>query len=370
MVLSAAERVLLHLHGLWNAREASREMTQAGISEGAQILRSHVPRSVQALIRDGLVEMTEAHLQGRARRTRVYRLTEAGVRRARQLLASVDATRVDVDGRKTTLGEARESLGLSPVAAILAVDPAGRLTSRGSDAGGEALIQRDADLAALRRWMAGPAPVAVVYGSKGMGKTSLGRAFSRMVPRSAWIDLAGCPDLLAFATEIERATGRKASNPMEPHSVSEAFLGAFEGATKLLVLDGFSEPAEELVEFLTSAVRGLRTDSGAKLLVLAQETTPAYCRFYGRGEVEAGIVHERHLRGLDLDGCRAMLANPSIDGESLRRIFLLTKGCPLYLKFIREGDEAGLKAHSRFTKAEIRLLLYSGGALRASPSAS
>jgi len=114
---------------------------------------------------------------------------------------------------------------------------------------------------------------------------------------------------------------------------------------------------ETLSGFLRRAPRG-----GGKLLILAQEATPAYCRFYGRKDVEAGLIAERHLRGLDPEGCRAMLGKPDIEEEALRRVFLLTKGCPLYLRAIREGDEATLQAHSRFTKAEIRLLLYSGGA--------
>jgi len=65
-----------------------------------------------------------------------------------------------------------------------------------------------------------------------------------------------------------------------------------------------------------------------------------------------------------LEGCRAMLGRPAIDAEALRRVYLLTKGCPLYLRAIREGDEETLRAHSRFTMAEIRLLIYSGGLAR------
>ena len=54
-----------------------------------------------------------------------------------------------------------------------------------------------------------------------------------------------------------------------------------------------------------------------------------------------------------------MLGNPNIAEEALRRIYLLTKGCPLYLKLIREGDAEALKARSRFTTAEVNLLLFS-----------
>jgi len=56
---------------------------------------------------------------------------------------------------------------------------------------------------------------------------------------------------------------------------------------------------------------------------------------------------------------RELLGTPDIAEEALRRIYLLTKGCPLYLELIREGDAKGLKARSRFTTAEINLLLFS-----------
>ena len=145
-------------------------------------------------------------------------------------------------------------------------------------------------------------------------------------------------------------------------SVATAFVAAFDAGAKLAVVDGYGEVPEGIVDALRNLLRVAAGRSDVKMLVLAQETTPAYCRFYGEAERRAGSVVERHLRGLDLEGCRTLLGNPAIPDEDLRRIFLLTKGCPLYLQYIREGDEYGLRANSRFTNAEIRLLLYSGRA--------
>lgn len=370
MIITAAERVLVHLHTFWNVREPGRAMTQTGIAEGARLLRSHVPRTLQSLAAEGLVESEDARLVGRTRKTKIYRLTESGVRRARELLTALDATSVDVDGRRMTLGEARRELGLSPLSGLAAMDAKGRLQAAGTAREETTLIGRDDDLALLRRWRAGPAGVAVVYGSRGMGKTALGKAFARTVSKTIWIDMDDIPDLEAFAVAIERAAGQISEDPSDPRSVAKAILGLFAAGTKLLVLDGYAEVPDDVVETLATFVRLATGPTRTNVLVLAQETTPAYCRFYGRKDVEAGVVVELHLKGLGLEECRAMLGAPSIDAESLRRVYLLTKGCPLYLRLIREGDEAGLRANSRFTKAEIRLLLYSGGALGTSTSAS
>ena len=361
MTLTAAERVLLHLHGQLNAREPGREATQAGIADGAHVLRSHVPRTVRILIEEGLVESRDARLLGHARRTTVYALTPAGARRAREILDSVDRRTVEVDGRTTTVGEARRTLGLSAVEALAAVDAKGRLTGHAPAAEERSLLQRDEDLAFLRRWRAGGARVAVIFGSRGMGKTALAHTFARTVSRAAWVDLHPGDPLEAFATAVGDLAGADAEDPRDPDAVAASLLTAFDTGTRLVVVDGYGDVAEGIVDTFQAFVRAEAGDAVPKLLVLAQETTPAYCRFYGEPERRAGLVAERHLRGLDLEGCRAMLGNPGIRDEDLRRIYLLTKGCPLYLECIREGDEYRLRENSRFTQAEIRLLMYSRG---------
>lgn len=360
MELTAAERVLVHLHGFWNVSEPGREMTQAGIAEGARLLRSHVPRTLRGLQESGLADVRETRLRGQRRKVRVYMLTEAGVRRARQVLEDIDRISVEVDGRQTTLGDARKALGLSPLAALGATDADGRFRPRVTEIEQPNLIQRDEDLAFLRRWLLGGAPVAVLYGSHGMGKTAVGWAFAETVPKSIWVDLPVGSDLEGFAASLASATGIRAQTPEEPESVADALCQVYGRGKKLVVVDGYGDVEEPIVDAISAFLRKARTADG-KLLVLAPESTPAYCRFYAKKDVDGGNVAERHLRGLDLEGCRAMLGRPDIDDEALRRIYLLTKGCPLYLLAIREGDEASLRANSRFTSAEIRLLLYSGG---------
>lgn len=369
MNLTAAERILLHLHGFVNAREPNRGMTQAGIAEGARILRSHVPRALRSLIDEGLVEPSEARLLGRTRRARVHALTESGVRRAREILGAIDGQHVDVDGRATTLAHARRDLGLGPLDAYFAIDGSGRLVPPHVETATVELLQREDDLASLRRWFAGPAPVFVLYGSRGMGKTAVGAAFARSVPRSIVLEEAALKGAGSLASSIVVATGQPPVGASDLEGAARAVLRAFDAGTKLIVLDGYGEVPEDIVEALRSFLRLVRDHAGVKLLVLAQETTPSFCRFYGRAEIEDRVVVEHHLRGVDLEGCRAILGNPSIDEDALRRIFLLTKGCPLYLKLIRDGDEPGLRAHSRFTNAEIRFLLYSRDVPRLAPAA-
>src|SRR5436309_2562628 len=196
--------------------------------------------------------------------------------------------------------------------------------------------------------------------SKRSRKTALGWTFAETIPKSIWVDLPDGSDLKAFVASLASATGVRPTMPNEPESIAEAMIAPYSRGTKLLVVDGYDDEEEGIVDTMSAFLRKAKA-VGGKLLVLAQESTPAYCRFYSKNDIDGGHVVERHLRGLDLEGCRAMLGKPNIDADALRRIYLLTKGCPRVLQAIREGDEASLRTHSRFTHAEIRLLLYSGG---------
>src|SRR3989449_1820865 len=195
-----------------------------------------------------------------------------------------------------------------------------------------------------------------------MGKTALGWAFAEGVPRAVWMEIKPGDDVESFADSLAHSTGQRASDPDRPESVAAAIGQVFAGERKLLVLDGYADVDEGVVDALAGFLRGSR--GRGKLLVLAQESTPSYCRFYSKAEVDAGLVAERHLRGLDLEGCRVMLGRPAIDAEALRRGYLPPKGWPPSPRADPGGGEEEPPAHSPVTQAEKRPRIYSGGAAR------
>src|SRR3989441_2158690 len=219
------------------------------------------------------------------------------------------------------------------------------------------LLQREEDLAFLKRWLAGAAPIAVIYGSRGMGKTALGWAFAEGVPRAVWMEIKPGDNLESFADSLAHSTGQRASDPDRHESVAAALVQVFAGERKLLVVDGFADVDEPIVDALSGFLRGPR--GRGKLLVLAQESTPAYCRFYSKADVDAGLVAERHLHGLDLEGCRAMLGRPAIDAEGLRRVYPPPKRSPPSPRGVLGGGEGAPPAPRRLTKGENPPLCYS-----------
>lgn len=356
MNLTASERIILHVAEHWKATAAMLELTQKGIASGADILRSHVPRNLKRLISEGCIETAEGRVDGRGRKVNYYRITEAGLRRGRELRESVLEERILYEGKEATVGEISKRFALSPLAIVLGTDSSGvfraPVVALQQLSG---LIERDEDMASLKKWAREGGPVMVVYGASGMGKTALGRAFiAQHRGPHAWIDLQDADGLERVLSGLAQALHL---TPPE-NELKKALIEHIKSNGTLVVLDGYHNVSEDVVDFLAGAIGDLR-DSGGRLLVLAQETTPSYCRFYGRGAVSKGDVWERHLKGLTLDGCKKMLGAEQIDSEALKRIFLLTKGTPLYLDLIRRGDADGLKRRSRFTSAETKLLMFS-----------
>ena len=361
VLVTAAERVLIHLLPLWNAKDAVRGATQEGIAEGTGLRRSHVPRAVKRLLADGSIEAREGRLRGRGRKVNVYALTEAGIRRARELVQGLESEEVRFGERRVSIGALATELRLGSVDIVGGLDDEGRYRPRqvALAVPETELLEREPELRALAEWVRGAGAAAVVYGSRGMGKTALGRAFVTGVRRPAvWVDIA-IDEVAGLRRDLA-----KSLQTMGGNGTPEGVERDIAIVRPLIVLDGYGEVAEEVVDAVRSVLASVAASPGAKLLVLAQEATPSYCRFYGVADVRRRTVHEVRLRGLSPDGTKQLLGNPAIGEEALRQIYLLTKGCPLYLSLIRAGDSARLREVTRFTPAEIRLLLFSRTATR------
>ena len=364
MLLTAGERVLLHLLGFWNVKEQPEAISQQGIADAARLRRSHVPRTVKALAREGFLDEREGRVRGRGRKVKLYFLTESGLRRARELARALEGQPIVADEGPTTLGQFAKASGRPIVEIALDLDEEGGYRGEAREAGAPTFLDRRDELAALAAWIRGKAPVMVLYGAAGMGKTALARRFLQRSGRSHWWrDLrpneAASPvltDLSKFLWDHGRA---HLSDTLRAGGDSRVALGAdLYGLDTLLVIDDYGEVHEDLVEAFRHLLHAC-AGSPAKVLALAQEATPSYCRFYDRAAVEDGRVQELHLRGLPPEESRVLLGNAGIADEAFRRIYLLTKGCPLYLELLHAGDKVTLKKRSRFTSAEVNLLMFS-----------
>lgn len=366
MHLTSSEKILLLLKDYWNVRGPPEEVTQKGIASSIGIRRSHVPRSLKRLIEEGLVEEASGRIRGRGRRVKVYSLTEKGMRRASEISRSVKDEEVILDGEKTTIGQVCEARGLKLLEVLRSTSSNGILLLEEKKIEAEEFLNRKEELSKLKEWFQSKVPLLVVYGPVGIGKTALVREFLKKVDLPVfWRDIQENFEVMDIVRPLSDFLAK-----MNREKLKECLGGNLDVVLKslredlercgcVLVFDGYFEVKDEVVDFFSNLVQSLEGLTGAKLLIVAQKATPSYCRFYDKRALEKGLVRELHLKGLDLENSKKLLGAEKIEEEALRRIYLLTKGCPLYLELIRKEDAQELKRRSRFTDAEIRLLLFS-----------
>jgi DNA-binding MarR family transcriptional regulator len=365
--LSVNERVLLHLSRFATdtpPEEYPPESTQIGIAEGVGISRTHVPRAVKTLIKDGLIEELRGRVANRDRRMSVYAVTPEGFRKAEETWEDVRTSLLSIkkDGRE----EEMEGMVLE--------DMVGRrramsLVSQMKDGVVELLERRrtpvrdllraptletfygrEQELSALDSFLESPTPVAVVLGNRGHGTTSL---VCRFVQEHEEADALWVP-IREHITPAEVESSIVAFGKRVRPTVSD--LGsALSIAEMIVVLDGYHTVSDEMVEFFAVLVN---TPIEAKVIITAREDTPAYNWFYQKGHLESGAVREIRVRGLDEASAKKLLGSTRIEDEAFRRVYLMTRGQPLLLRMLRDDDAEGLKKNSVYTTEEIRYLLF------------
>lgn len=105
--LKAKEKVLLQLHlHRFSTDEHTYpfEVTQKGLSEHLGLRRSHVAMALQDLVKDELVRVVKAHVEGADRRQNAYCITSKGIDAAssvRERIFNIEVSFEDADGTRT-----------------------------------------------------------------------------------------------------------------------------------------------------------------------------------------------------------------------------------------------------------------------------
>ncbi|MBI5000469.1 MAG: AAA family ATPase [Euryarchaeota archaeon] len=382
--LTVANKILLHLRDYWLCRdrlEFPLFITQKGISEATGVQLTHVPRALKQLRAEGLIKELTGHVEGERRRYKVYFLTEEGMQVAHNLRAGLMERTVSVAGpqgsRDAKIGALLEEMGTRTSLVRLLASLEGkehisipraqkqpeRRHSLSSAPSLVKLVDREEELRHLRAALESrKCRLVVVLGGPGIGKTAIVRAFAEeeCPKRSvAWLDLRSAPGLKHVLDGLQSHFGGDRAECGGSEESGRAAARRLESGSDLVVLDGYSEVPEETVEFFISLIGAMgEAEKGVMLVMTMREDTPSYNRFYGRREVESGIVEELHVRGLAMEDCAALLGTTAIDPDALRRIYLMTKGNPQTLLLIAAGDIERLKQTTRMTTEEIRLLLF------------
>lgn len=388
---------LLPFRGLKDSTVLPENLTQKGIAASVDIRWNHVPRAANKLIAEGLVEARKAHVEGAARRMKTYHLTREGIEFAKHLEESLAQEQVSIKLscgtiREAPLYEANSILGtdhtllqlynmLSETGVIQAPEK-GAVSER--DAKIENVksrdskrciwgpvprlprfIGRDSQKKRLAEWMEkGRETTMVIKGGRGAGKTALAARFLETLGdwNIFWQDVDEIDNAGDIIRELEgflRELGKKdVTLPLDIEEGAQALAEVLADTKTMLVFDQYFEVEEEIVDLLRALIHAASEVSGVRMLVGVHESTPFYCRFYNKDDLDTGRVLEISLAGLSIEGTKKLLGNAGIDDDALKKVYLLTRGNPLSLELLRQGDTLRLKGMKGFSQEEVNLLMF------------
>jgi DNA-binding PadR family transcriptional regulator len=371
--LTVKEKILLHLRDSRSIREhLSQASTQEGIAEGVDMSRSHVPRAVKGLVKDGNVEETSTRLPGRTRKVKTYALTDTGMRIGREISDELGKDTIIIRGveeTQMTIKEARMAFDMTTLEIVRNLTRENVLELPEEEESEEAeFLNRKVELKEMKDWLNGDVNILVIYSPEGFGKTQLARKFVGGLRKYDvfWKDLSdddSTYEIFSSISEFLARRSRKMTSELFEEGDIDSLISRLPeemaAIRAIYVFDNYFHVGEDIVDLLSNLTKESKSLKNSKILVLAREATPSYCRFHTKADVDKMLVNEMHLKGLDEKSSKILLENEFIDEEAFRRVYLLTKGCPLYLKLIRDGDADELKRRSRFTNPEIKLLIFS-----------
>jgi hypothetical protein len=364
--LSVAEKVLVHLSRVRTERDsdvAPWDACQEGIAESVGMLRSHVPRAVRELMTGGFVEESKRHVVQGEKRMKVYLVTPKGLARGKEIesefLSQIAPAKIDgtvvhgmsIGQLETAFHRRIDILKLTGEEEYIDLDSVTvtGITDFTDSPKPDLFLDREEPLEQMKRFLKSRAMVLVVYGAKGIGTSSLVKHFIEMLDEwnILWVALPKHRSVWEVRERISIFSKLLGSSP-------DMILESAAGANSLIVMDGYFDVDVELVDFFGDL---LGRSNGAKMIFTCRDSTPSYNRFHRREHVVSGIVQEMTLKGLPEEEAKALLRNEEIPEDAFKRIFAMSRGSPMILDMLREGDEEGLRRNTTFTNEEIRFLL-------------
>lgn len=383
--LTVKERILLHLfdfNRFAEEYEAPVEVTQGGIAEATGIRVHHVTQYVKPLISDNLVQEDVRHIKGMPRRRKVYFLPLQGRNKVASLRNALFAETVPFRSQARGVRELllskiyqEERRGTS-LPGLLDEFRSSGFISEVVDAPGLGLVDhtqeappvdqfygRETELDEVTKALEG-APLVVVTGMAGIGKTSLGSRickefrgrrslFWRSIrPWDRAVDLSS--RLAGFLQALGRSrlqTYMTAAGPKELSQMEEILPADLAGINALLVFDDVHTAREDALDFLSLLFGVLKHQDGCSALLLSRSGPD----FYNRSEVEieASVV-EVSLAGLDVGGASRFLPDADPPEALLENLLHLSGGNPLFLKILtKAGTLEGVRRASKSLEAYI-----------------
>jgi len=388
-LLTVREKVTLHIlnyHRFINDADAPASATQEGIADAVEVGRNNVSKIVNALAKEGLVEVHTKHVKGFPTVKKVYFLTPMGFQAALELkeeIESVPISVTDFDGRvhKDIVGKLgvylpRRYTFLEMVMGVehgkfdCASFHEGRVKAErryvdytDRKPAVRSFYGRTEELNQLSQFIdSRTARVMAVVGIPGMGKTTLIAKFVQDIRDERnlfwyriheWVTLK---ILLAPFAEFLSQLGRKGlENYLSRNEVPQVgeitvlLETELKDLSAVIILDDVQK-ADPSVETFLSAIVGVLENLPEVHLICTGREIPS---FYSRTAVFKGTVIELMLDGLDKESSFRLLRSRDIPEKGFMDIYLATKGHPLFLELVDNPRSALGKNVRMFIEQEV-----------------
>lgn len=373
-LLDVKNRILLYLSTVPAVSDddfdAPFSMTQLGIAKKVGISRRNVPRAVNQLIDEGMVDFKKAHVVGLKQKRKIYFLTPLGFSRVADTNLQLSKVRIAVihtDGRKEEMGLG-DALNISPelenytdiireteygvldVGKTLFTDAFSDkkfLDYSNSLFKPRFVFGRDGERLFVKDWYADEICRALtISGIAGIGKTTLiadvvetmdgHHVFSMKI--YMWSTLRNVISALSdFLSMLGQKELEQYLDSVETPKMSELHLileKIMENTKLLVIFDDCHDMVPEVRDLLKLLFEISGNARDFKIIAIGR-SVPV---FYDRRAIISGAVREMALEGLDKESCRKLLEGIGASTEHLDRIYEETKGHPLFVELSHGKD--------------------------------
>jgi tetratricopeptide (TPR) repeat protein/DNA-binding MarR family transcriptional regulator len=405
--LTVDERLLLHLSCysiMYDEMEAPYALTQQGIADAINVLRSAVPRSIKNLEIKGWVEEQLSHVKNTSRRRKVYFLTLDGRVTVNEMIEKINEKKIVLEkeneesipmrikeinpalDKRYTLLEIINALSEDNVVSekILTTPtiqlkedeakelpkkkekkPSGLVDMIKTAPSARTFEGRQEELESILEDIGSDSYRAVIIqGIAGIGKTTLAsKVLEELKGKKSlywyrfhnWDTLHNALIPLGeFLAEMGRdeALQYLQGNPeLNLNDISNILQKDLEGTNSVLFFDDFHTINEDIKNLFILLREALEFIEGCKMVI----TTRFLVKFYDRREVLVKkMIREMELSGLDMESSFRILKLRGFSEELLDAIYQKTQGHPLSLELVESASaDIDLENFSIYLEEEI-----------------
>jgi tetratricopeptide (TPR) repeat protein len=387
--LTTKEKVMLHLMAYQRYNmddDAPKAVSQDGIAAVVDVGRNNLAKVLGEMVEESLAEVKSKHVKGMPSVRKVYFLTQGGFNRSMSLRDELEATHimaVDLQGQEQELPLAKLAPLLPKNYNLLEVCKGiekGRIDCRSFHEGKIKEERRYVDFTdkkpAVRNFFGreeemrvlndfvgeGPTRLLVIQGIPGIGKTTMVAKFAQDVRERIhvyWFKLhewVNAKALLRPLAEFLSQLGKKnlewyLTQTELPNvgEVCQILETDMKDVSALLIIDDLQKAAPDVAKILEGFATIMDQLPDIRMIWMCREMPTCY----PRGHVVSGLIKEIVLEGLDEDSGMRLLRGKALPETSLKEIFRVTGGHPLFLELVESPESVMGKTIRVFIEQEV-----------------